>query len=144
MIALILATVAAATLLYATGQFRSSESQTLSIADLEKIIGAGKAKAETWQAYGDALRNDKRFGNAAEAYQRSIEMDPDRPQARFNEALSLAQANAADKFFEFFAQLTAHDPKQAVDLLERPELAGMHRDGRWEQAASSARAQAAD
>jgi tetratricopeptide (TPR) repeat protein len=129
--------------LAATGQFRSAKGPA-SLEDLERAIASGSADASTWNAYGDALRIHKRYAHAAAAYQRAMDMDPDRPLTRFNEALVLAQSNAADKFFEFFSQLTVNDPKQAVDLLDRPELVSMHNDPRWLQAATSARAQAAD
>jgi tetratricopeptide (TPR) repeat protein len=142
--ALVVGGLAATGLLAATGQFRSSDRAPVSLDELEKTIASGKADAGTWQAYGDALREKKRFAHAAAAYQRSLEMDPDRPTARFSEALSLGQANTPDRFFEFYTQLTAHDPKQAVDLLERAELAPLHDDPRWESAAAAARGQAAD
>jgi tetratricopeptide (TPR) repeat protein len=129
--------------LAAAGQFRSARGPA-SLEDLERAIASGSADAATWNAYGDALRTHKRYAHAAAAYQRAIDMDPDRPLTRFNEALALAQSNAPEKFFPFFTQLTINDPKQAVDLLDRPELVSMHNDPRWLPAATSARAQAAD
>jgi tetratricopeptide (TPR) repeat protein len=143
LIVLLTAVALAAAGMAATGQFRAGHPPA-SLEELEKAIGSGSADAGTWNAYGDALRGVQRFGHAAAAYQRSLELDPDRPMARFNLALALGQAGDADKFFLYFAQVTANDPKQAVDLLERPELEGLHKDGRWAAAATNARAQAAD
>src|SRR5690242_2256779 len=113
-------------LLAGTGQFRGSDNRPASLERLERLIASGSADAGTWQGYGDALSEHKRFAHAASAYQRALDLDPDRPVARFNEALALAQARDADRFFEFFTRLTNNDPRQAVDLLDRPELAGMH------------------
>jgi tetratricopeptide (TPR) repeat protein len=143
MIALVASMAVAAATLAATGQFRSAKPPA-SLEELERAIASANADGPTWNAYGDALRNAKRYAHAAAAYQRAIELDPDRPMTRFNAALALAQSNAPDKFFPYFTELTAHDPKQAVDLLDRPELASMHKDPRWLPAATSARAQAAD
>jgi tetratricopeptide (TPR) repeat protein len=142
-LALVGSILVAAGSLAATGQFRAPGSAT-SIDALERAIASGSADAATWNSYGDALRADNRFAHAAAAYQRALELDPDRPLARFNAALSLAQAREPDQFFAFFSHLTMNDPKQAVDLLDRPELAALHADPRWETAAGTARAQAAD
>jgi tetratricopeptide (TPR) repeat protein len=143
MIALFASLTLAAVGLAATGQFRSAQGPA-SLDELERTIASGSAEAATWNAYGDALREHKRYAHAAAAYQRAIELDPDRPISRYNAALALAQANAPEKFFPFFTQLTVNDPKQAVDLLERPELASMRNDPRWAAAETAARAQAAD
>jgi hypothetical protein len=61
-----------------------------------------------------------------------------------NEGLALGQSRDADAFFAYYTRLSANYPKLAVDLLERPELAPLRSDVRWEPAASSARAQAVD
>ena len=143
MIALFASLAIAGLALGMSGQFRSA-APPASLEELERAIGSGNADASTWQAYGDALERAKRFGHAAAAYQRALEIDPDRPAARFNAALALAQANVPDKFFTYCGQLTANDPKQAVDLLDRPEMGAMRQDSRWETAATAARAQAAD
>ncbi|MCL2648294.1 MAG: hypothetical protein FWD61_15005 [Phycisphaerales bacterium] len=141
---LILAIGGSAALLAATGQFRFHETTPRSLQEFETIIASGETDAATWQAYGDALCSNKRYAHAAAAYQRSLDLEPDRAQARFNAALALAQANQADKFFDFFNRIIAYNPKQAVDLLERPELASMHSDPRWTPTATLAQGQAAD
>jgi Tfp pilus assembly protein PilF len=146
-IALVATLAAGLTALAATGQFRGNSGVNGSIDQLERAISAGHGDVATWAAYGAALQGEKRFDHAAQAYQRALDLQPD-PGAvqkiRFNAALSLGQAGDADKFFAFFSHLTTTDPKQAVDVLERPELTTMHSDARWAPAASSARAQAAD
>jgi len=141
---LLLALGISAALLAATGQFRSHETATQSLEELEHLIAAGDANAATWHAYGDALRSNKRYAHAAAAYQRALDTEPDRTQARFNAALSFAQANQSDLFFHFFNNIIVFNPKLAVDLLDRPELASMHADARWSPTASLAHSQAAD
>jgi tetratricopeptide (TPR) repeat protein len=141
---LLILTGAAAIVLGATGQFRSRETSPQSMEELAKAVGRSTANADTWQAYGDVLRQNKQFAAAAQAYERALEMEPDRAAARFNRGLALGQAGDAEKFFAYVGQLTAHDPKQAVDLMDRPELAGMHGDSRWEPASVAAHGQAAD
>jgi len=141
---LIAAIACSAALLAATGQFKNHATANLSIEELEQDIAAGKNDADTWHSYGDALRANKRHAHAAAAYQRTLDHEPDRVQARFNAALSLAQANQADQFFDFFNRIIVFNPKLAVDLLERPELAPMHTDARWSPTASLAHSQAAD
>ena len=51
---------------------------------------AGRPDAETWDAYGDALRAAGRFAPAAEAYQRALALDPSRRTTKINIALALA------------------------------------------------------
>jgi tetratricopeptide (TPR) repeat protein len=119
-----------------------------SLQELELQIAAGKADAATWQHYGDALRDVKRFSHAAAAYRKALELEPDRREARVNAALVLGQAGDADGFFAMVQELTVNDPKLAVEVMDRPEAAGpngkMRADPRWEGAYRSAKAQAAD
>jgi Tfp pilus assembly protein PilF len=146
-IALVATVALGLTALAATGQFNTNAGNAGSIDQLERAISSGHGDVATWAAYGEALQAKSRFDHAAQAYQRALEMQPDPgvvQKIRFNAALCLGQAGDANKFFDFFTHLTTTDPKQAVDLLERPELLPMHRDLRWAPAATTARAQAAD
>jgi tetratricopeptide (TPR) repeat protein len=119
-----------------------------SMPQLELQIAAGKADAATWQHYGDALRDVKRYSHAAAAYRKALELEPDRREARVSAALVLGQAGDADGFFAMVQELSVSDPKLAVDVMDRPESAGpegkLRKDGRWEGAYRNARAQAAD
>ncbi|MGN6368306.1 MAG: hypothetical protein ACTHN5_08615 [Phycisphaerae bacterium] len=135
------------TALAATGQLHSNTGGAASIDQLERAISSGRGDVATWCAYAAALQEKKRFDHAGQAYLRALDLQPDPgvvQKIRFNAALCLAQSGDANKFFDFFSHLTTTDPKQAVDLLERPELLPMHRDARWGPAATTARAQAAD
>lgn len=146
-IALVATLAVGLTALAATGQFHRSQSANGSIDQLERAISSGHGDVTTWAAYGAALQEQKRFDHAAQAYQRALDLQPDPgvvQKIRFNAGLSLGQAADPDKFFDFFSHLTTTDPKLAVDLLERPELAPMRKDARWGPAANAARAQAAD
>ncbi|HUO10384.1 MAG TPA: hypothetical protein VM008_18910 [Phycisphaerae bacterium] len=146
-IALVLTMALGAAALAATGQFNRANSANGSIDQLERAISSGHGDVTTWAAYAAALQNEKRFDHASQAYQRTLELLPDPSivqKIRFNAALCLGQAGDPGKFFDFFAHLTTTDPKLAVDLLERPELAPMRKDPRWASAANAARTQAAD
>jgi tetratricopeptide (TPR) repeat protein len=146
-LALVLSLAAGITALAATGQFRTTVSAPGAIDTLERAIASGRNDAATWTAYATALQQQQQFTHAATAYQRALELHPDFEQVtqlRFNTALCLAQSGDANRFFTFFTHLTATDPKQAVDILDRPEVSSMRADGRWSAAASTARAQAAD
>jgi tetratricopeptide (TPR) repeat protein len=146
-ITLILTLAAGLSAFAATGQFRNKGEGGATIDQLERELASGKTDVGTWTAYGDALRGQKQFAHAAAAYQRALEMHPsvdDLQKLRFTTALCLGQAGDADKFFVFFTHLTLTDPKLAVDLLERPELATLRQDSRWGPASASARSQASD
>ena len=130
-------------ILAGTGQFRSTDLSGTSLAALEKRV-MGSKDATLWCAYGDKLRSVGSFASAAKAYQRALEFRPELISARVNTALALGLSNDADAFYAYFNRLTAINPKLAVDLLDRPELAAMRSDPRWEMAASNAREQAQD
>jgi len=129
-------------ILAGTGQFHAAGAAG-SLAELEKKI-VGSKDGTVWEAYADQLRATGRFSTAAKAYERALEYSPQLTNARVHRALALAQAKEADAFFAYFSRLSIMYPKQAADLLERPELAEMRNDARWAPAAASARAQAID
>ena len=133
--------------LYAGGLFAPGPNSDL-IA-LEKQIAAGTADAGTWQSYGDTLRTAHRFGHAAAAYRRALELQPDLRDARLNLGLSLGQASNSDTagpdaFFAFINDLMLSEPKLAVDILDRQELAPLRADARFAPVYQNAKAQAAD
>jgi len=130
-------------ILAGTGQFRANDAAGASVEELEKKI-VGSRDGTVWEAYADQLLARGRFSMAAKAYERALEYAPELTDARAHRALALAEAKEADGFFAYFAKLSVMYPKLAADLLERPELAAMRSDVRWDPAAASARAQAID
>jgi tetratricopeptide (TPR) repeat protein len=130
-------------LLAATGQFRTTDLADVPLEELEKRI-VDSADPAVWSAYGDKLRAAGRFPAAAKAYERALALQPDLAPARLNAGIALGQANDPDTFFAYFSRLAATYPKLAVDLSERPELAALRPDPRWEPATAAARAQALD
>jgi tetratricopeptide (TPR) repeat protein len=129
----------------ATGQFRATDLAHASLQDLEKKI-VGSKDGRVWLAYGDRLRELGRFENAAQAYQKALELQPDLVDARLNQGLALGQSNP-DAFFEYATQLAANYPKVAVNLMGRPELGAIKTltsDPRWELTKTAAQAQAVD
>jgi tetratricopeptide (TPR) repeat protein len=141
--ALVISGMAGLSILAGTGQFRTTDLSRASLEMLEKQI-VNSPDPAIWCAYGEKLRQAGRYGAAAKAYQRALELQPELTSARLNEGLALGQSRDADAFFAYYTRLSANYPKLAVDLLERPELAPLRSDVRWEPAASSARAQAVD
>ena len=134
-------------LLTATGQFRRPTASTATLEQLEsQLVSRGNASVDPalWCAYGDKLRGAGRFGAAARAYERALELQPDNAAARLYAGVALAQSDNADAFFGYLNRLTATSPKLALDLLARPELAPLHADSRWSPAMIAAQAQAAD
>jgi tetratricopeptide (TPR) repeat protein len=140
--ALLLSAAAGIAILAATGQFKTPDLQHESLASLEKQI-VSTHDGHVWLAYADKLRDAGRADSAVKAYRRALDLEPDLPAARLNWGLTLAASNA-DAFFDYANHLAASYPKLAVNLLNRPELAPLHTDPRWDSALASAQAQAAD
>jgi tetratricopeptide (TPR) repeat protein len=129
----------------ATGQFRATDLAHASLSDLEKKI-VGSTDGRIWLAYGERLREIGRFDNAAKAYQRAVELQPDLIDARLNQGLALGRLNP-DAFFDYVSRLSMNYPKVAVNLMERPELVALKTltsDPRWELSKTAAQAQAID
>jgi tetratricopeptide (TPR) repeat protein len=126
----------------ATGQFRKTDLSHATLEELEKKI-VGSTDGRIWVAYGDKLREKDRFENAAKAYQRALELQPDLADARLKQGLTLGQYSK-DAFFDYVGRLVISYPKLAVNLMARPELSALHADPRWEPAAAAAMAQAVD
>ena len=129
----------------ASGQFRTTDLAHASLADLEKKI-VGSTDGRVWAAYGDKLRDLDRFDNAARAYQRAIDLQPDLLDARLYLGVTLGQSNP-NAFFEYVARLAMNYPKTAVNLMERPELGAIRAltsDARWELTRTAAQAQVVD
>jgi hypothetical protein len=129
----------------ATGQFRTTDLSHASLSDLEKKI-VGATDGRIWLAYGDKLREMGRLPNAAQAYQRAVELQPDLIDARLKQGLALGQTHP-DAFFDYVSRLSINYPKVAVNLMDRPELTALKTltaDPRWELAKTAAQAQAVD
>lgn len=135
---------ACAWLVFTQASSTSANANSEQFAALEKLIAAGKADAQVWQDYGDALADAKRFTHAAAAYQKSLELEPDRREARMGRLLALAQGPNADAFFAYVQQLMNTDPKLTFDLLERRECINKKSDPRFEPLYRTAKAQAID
>jgi tetratricopeptide (TPR) repeat protein len=140
--ALLLSAGAGLGILAATGQFKTPDLDHESLESLERQIVSTR-DGRVWLAYGDKLRELGQPRDAAKAYPRALELQPDLTAARLNWGLALAACDA-DAFFDYANQLAINYPKLAVNLLDRPELAPMHADPRWESTVAAAQAQAAD
>jgi Flp pilus assembly protein TadD len=141
--AIVITALAGVAFLAGAGQFRSGDKLDTSLEALEKKIIDCK-DGQTWNAYGDRLRETGRFASAAKAYQQALKFQPDLENAMMYGGVALAQAGDADACFAYISKLTTRDPKKAVNLMGMPEMAGMKKDARWAMAYSSAQAQAMD
>ena len=76
---------------------------------LEKQIAAdgktGRVPATTWRAYANALMDAKQFSKAAAAYREVLALEPTQRDAKFQCGMALAQAGAADDFYNFQPQM---------------------------------------
>jgi hypothetical protein len=124
------------------GQFRKTDISHASLGELEKRVQNTKNPRD-WLAYADKLSQLGLHGPAVKAYEQTLNLQPDFPEARFKLGLALGQSNK-DAFFEYVTKLSMNFPKQAVDLLKQPELASLHGDFRWAAAVAGAQAQAVD
>ena len=100
--------------------------------------------AETWGAYADALVNAKQFGAAADAYKEVIALQPGKRDPRFQCGLALAQAGAADPFYDFLKEMVYSDAKVTEDLFARPEAQPYLKEERFASLAKEAKNQAMD
>jgi len=100
--------------------------------------------ADAWRAYADALMNAKQFDQAAKAYKEVIALKPDDRKSKFQCGLALAQANAADDFYNYQKELVYGEAKLAVDLFDAPEAQKYLKDDRFASLAKEAKNQAMD
>jgi hypothetical protein len=104
----------------------------------------GRVSAETWLAYADALNDDKQFAAAADAYREVIALQPTKRDPKFQCGLALAQAGAANPFYDFVKDLVYGDAKVAEDLFNRPEAQQYLKEERFASLAKEAKNQAMD
>jgi tetratricopeptide (TPR) repeat protein len=115
-----------------------------SLDELRALIVEGEAPAEIWYAYGQKLLQGKEFAQAALAYAQVLQRMPYHRPARFDRALALAQAGDRDAFFAFLREIVYSEPKLAVEVLGRREVASLAGDPRLEPLQREARSQAMD
>jgi cytochrome c-type biogenesis protein CcmH/NrfG len=129
-------------------QLWKKQSGDQSIEALEKKIEeqtrAGGAPAATWRAYGEALMDAKQFAKAAAAFKELLALEPYHRDIKFQCGLALAQAGAADDFYNFQKDLVYSQAKLAVELFERPETQKFLSEERFASLSKEAKNQAMD
>jgi hypothetical protein len=111
---------------------------------LEAKIQSGKADKKDWLDYAAALNDAKKYGQAAQAYKKVLELEPYHRQAKFEVALALANAGDKDGLAHFLRDLVYAEAKLAVDLFERREMKPYLEDPQFQGLQKEARAQAMD
>lgn len=119
-------------------------ADSLSLDDLRSAIADGDTSPDVWYAYGRRLMQANQFVPAAQAFAEVLSRMPYHRPARFDRALALAQSGDRDAFFAFLAEIVYSEPKLAVELLGRPEVASLSADPRMEPLRREARSQAMD
>jgi tetratricopeptide (TPR) repeat protein len=119
-----------------------------SVEALEKRVAqegkSGKVSIATWTAYADALSDAKQYAKAASAYREVLAIDPTQRGAKFQVGLALAQAGAAEEFYNYQKDLVYGEPKLAVELFERPEAQKFMSEERFAALSKEAKNQAMD
>src|SRR5258706_11875175 len=110
----------------------------------EETKSPGGVSVATWRAYGEALSDAKQFAPAAVAFREALAIDPAQRDAKFQCGLALAQAGAADEFYDFLKDLVYSEAKLAVELFERPEAQKYLAQERFASLSKEAKNQAMD
>ncbi len=93
------------------------------------------ASARAWYGYGEALRYARRFVEAAPAYARAAELDPDDPDARINLGIAKAESGDPDGARAAWEAVLRADPRSCA---AHNNLGGLaFRAGRLEEATAS-------
>jgi tetratricopeptide (TPR) repeat protein len=88
---------------------------------LERAIASGHADVGVWTRYAACLRGLGRHGDAAQAYDLALKLDPANRDLQLQRAVTLAQAGQADLFYQYVYELSLTDPRIAFDILQRAE-----------------------
>ena len=134
--------------------------------ELEALIAADHADANTWDAYGHKLHELKRYDRAIVAYRKALELEPLHREARIHCAIAayrkaleleplhrdarihcaiaLVRSGDRDGSFAHMRDLVLADPKLAEDLFELPELRECLAEARFAALAKEAHVQAMD
>jgi tetratricopeptide (TPR) repeat protein len=119
-----------------------------SVEALEKRVAqeskGGKVSIATWTAYASALSDARQYAKAAAAYREVLAIDPTQRGAKFQVGLALAQAGAADEFYNYQKDLVYGEPKLAVELFDRPEAQKYMSENRFVALSKEAKSQAMD
>jgi tetratricopeptide (TPR) repeat protein len=146
LLVLVVATAAGAVYVKVSG--KANGTGTAKLEELAKTIG-DKDDAKTWETYGELLSkaSPPRFDQAALAYGKVLEKEPDNRNAKVHRAMALAQVAGdagANEFYNYMRSIVYSEPKLAMELLERQECKPHLSQARFVALAKEARAQAMD
>ncbi len=132
-------------LVSAWGRFSDdSAANGQSVEALQAAIASNPTDAGAWFNYGQRLRRDQKFGPAATAFRKVLEIEPYHREARIFAATTLAQAGERDELRAYMGELILSNAKMAVDLFDRPELQPYLADPHFLAMQKDARGQALD
>jgi len=113
----------------AAGIFFLGISRRAGVADdaelqrLQKAVAQPNAGTAVWLEYATKLEQAGQLANAARAYQHILESDAYNAAARLQCAGCLAKVGNADELFAFLKSTLEVNPKLALNLCSRPEMA---------------------
>jgi tetratricopeptide (TPR) repeat protein len=119
----------------------ADESQ---LAQLQLAVAQPDAKPATWLLYADKLQQVGQYPRAVLAYRRILETDPYNRESRLACASCLANMKKPDDFFSFMKATIQVDPKLALNIFGRPEVAGYLSEARFQALRAEAVAQSMD
>jgi tetratricopeptide (TPR) repeat protein len=130
--------------LLAWSHLARANASSRALDELEALIAADRADANTWDAYGRKLQDLKRYDRAIAAYRKALELEPLHRDARIHCAIALVQAGDREGSFVHMRDLVLADPKLAEDLFELPELRECLAEARFAALAKEAHVQGMD
>ena len=136
--------VAGLTVAWSSGTDRRTTAGSSTLAQLARAIVADDVNADTWLEYAQRLQQEKRFANAAQAYNRVLEDDQYHHTANLQCALVLAQQGNAEPFAAFMTRLILIEPRLAEDIFGRPEAQRYLTNPRFQELVNQARVQSMD
>ena len=95
-----------------------------------KVTVAEPRNGMAWYRLGTANHNLKRYGQAAQAFQKSVEIGAN-PSAMYNLACALARLDKKDEAFRWLSEALTKGPFLARGLAADEDLQSLHNDTRW-------------
>ena len=114
------------------------------LAALQRAAAEPGATADEWRAFARALSDAGRFGPAAQAWRRTLDLAPYDAEAAEGLAVALAESGDREALLGYLEEYVMLDSRLALLTLQRPALARYASDARYGRLLAEARSQAVD